>query len=72
MPAAQAQGKQCLYIDLAEYGGEKPDPGRRMREAFKRRHDGWKTIPMIFVNNKFIGGGSDAKELEEKGELKFG
>ncbi|CAD8187456.1 unnamed protein product [Paramecium octaurelia] len=27
------------------------------------------TIPLVFINNKFIGGCSNVKELEAKGEL---
>lgn len=29
----------------------------------------YETIPMIFVNNKFIGGCSDLHELHDKGQL---
>ena len=30
---------------------------------------GWSTVPMIFINDKMIGGYSDMKELEESGEF---
>jgi len=31
---------------------------------------GWKTVPMILINNKLVGGYSDLKELHDSGELK--
>ncbi len=30
---------------------------------------GWATVPMIFINEKLIGGYNDMRELEESGEL---
>lgn len=30
---------------------------------------GWKTVPMIFINDKLIGGYTDLAALNEKGEL---
>ncbi|KAL1497708.1 hypothetical protein ABEB36_008620 [Hypothenemus hampei] len=30
---------------------------------------GARTVPRVFVNGKFVGGGSDVKSLYEKGEL---
>ena len=37
-------------------------------EALKKK-TGWKTVPMIFINEKLIGGYNDMKALEESGEL---
>lgn len=42
------------------------EPGKREEMVRKTGH---KTIPMIFINDKFIGGFSDLSALEEKGEL---
>jgi glutaredoxin 3 len=30
---------------------------------------GWRTVPMIFINDKLIGGYDDLKALEQSGEL---
>ncbi|XKL63234.1 hypothetical protein PGB90_005598 [Kerria lacca] len=30
---------------------------------------GARSVPRVFVNEKFIGGGTDVKKLQEKGEL---
>ncbi|MEK6556438.1 MAG: glutaredoxin 3 [Bdellovibrionota bacterium] len=41
-------------------------PGKREEMVAKT---GYKTIPMIFINDKFIGGFSELSALEAKGEL---
>lgn len=30
---------------------------------------GWKTVPVIIINDKLVGGYTDLKELDESGEL---
>ena len=30
---------------------------------------GWRTVPMIFINDKLVGGYSDLQVLEEEGQL---
>ncbi len=30
---------------------------------------GWRTVPMIFINDKLIGGYTDLKALDEEGKL---
>lgn len=37
-------------------------------EALKNK-TGWKTVPMIFINENLIGGYSDMKTLEDEGKL---
>ena len=37
-------------------------------EALKAK-TGWKTVPMIFINNELIGGYTDLKNLDEEGKL---
>lgn len=34
-----------------------------------KQETGWSTVPMIFINEKLIGGYSDMKQLEESGEF---
>lgn len=37
-------------------------------QALKEK-TGWRTVPMIFVDDKLIGGYSDMKTLDEEGKL---
>ena len=34
-----------------------------------REKTGWQTVPMIFINDNFIGGYNDLKTLDEEGKL---
>lgn len=34
-----------------------------------KQKTGWSTVPMIFINDKLIGGYNDLKTLEEDGEF---
>lgn len=34
-----------------------------------KERTGWQTFPMIFINDELVGGYTDLRELEEKGEL---
>jgi glutaredoxin 3 len=43
------------------------DPELRMR--LSEENDGWRTVPMIFIGEKFIGGFSELNMLHQKGEL---
>lgn len=54
------KGWKYEVIDLTE----KPEE----LEALKNK-TGWRTVPMIFINEKLIGGYSDMKTLEDDGKL---
>jgi glutaredoxin 3 len=41
-----------------------------LRAKLSMENNGYRTVPMIFINNKFIGGFDDANSLHKKGELK--
>jgi glutaredoxin 3 len=43
----------------------RPDERQRLSEA----NGGWRTVPMIFVGETFVGGFTDAKALHDRGEL---
>lgn len=47
-------------IDLTN----KPEEMQKLKEQ-----TGWKTVPMIFIGDKMIGGYTDMKELDQSGEL---
>lgn len=34
-----------------------------------KQKTGWQTVPMIFIADKFVGGYSELKQLDENGEL---
>ncbi len=40
-----------------------------LRAQLSEENGGWRTVPMVFVGERFIGGYSDAKALHDKGEL---
>ncbi len=39
------------------------------RLALSEQHGGWRTVPMIFVGERLIGGYNELKELARSGEL---
>lgn len=47
-------------IDLTD----KPEEMQKIKNQF-----GWKTVPIIVINDKLIGGYTDMKALEEEGKL---
>ncbi len=42
-------------------------PEERMR--LSRENGGWRTVPMIFIGDRFVGGYSELRELHRSGEL---
>lgn len=53
-------GIQYEEFDLSD----KPDEMERIK-----RETGWRTVPMIMINGKLIGGYTDMKALHEEGKL---
>lgn len=55
-------GKGITYeeIDLTD----KPDEIQAIKEK-----TGWRTVPIIMINGKLIGGYTDLKALDEEGKL---
>lgn len=51
-----------------EFTEIKVEEERSKTEEMKLKQN-WKTLPMIFVNDHFIGGYSDMQELQKKGEF---
>lgn len=41
-----------------------------LRQQLSRENRGWRTVPMIFINEKFVGGFDDVNKLNTSGELK--
>lgn len=60
----EKHGKQFTWIDT------ETEAGAKQREEVAAKNN-WKTIPMIFVDDKFIGGYNDMCEKLKSGELKL-
>ncbi len=41
-----------------------------LRAKLSRENNGWRTVPMIFVGDQFVGGFTDLKALHDSGKLK--
>jgi glutaredoxin 3 len=39
------------------------------RQRLSEANAGWRTVPMIFVGDKFMGGFTDVKAVHDRGEL---
>jgi len=39
------------------------------RTKLSEANGGWRTVPMIFIGDRFIGGFDDAKRLHDRGHL---
>lgn len=40
-----------------------------LRAQLSQENKGWRTVPMIFINDKFMGGFDDVNKLYKSGEL---
>lgn len=56
-----ARGIAFTEIDLTH------DPAQRT--AVSARADGWRTVPMIFIDDRFIGGYQELLALDDAGKL---
>ncbi len=54
------KGAHVEILDLTD----QPDEIMRWKQE-----TGWATVPMIFINQNFIGGYNDMKALDEEGKL---
>ncbi len=49
---------------------EVPVDGRPdLRQRLAAENDGWRTVPMVFVGDRFLGGFSDVSRLHAEGRL---
>ena len=55
-----------LGVDFEEISLENQ---QELRMQLSRENGGWRTVPMIFVGEKFIGGFTDMKSVHDRGEL---
>ncbi|KAB8040630.1 glutaredoxin [Silvanigrella paludirubra] len=55
-----------LNVDFEEINlDDDPD----LRAKLSMENNGWRTVPMIFINDKFIGGFDDTNKLYKEGTL---
>ncbi len=45
------------------------DGNSELRMKLSQENNGWRTVPMIFIHNKFTGGFDDINKLHKQGEL---
>ena len=53
----------------AEYEEVNLDGKDELRVKLSNENKGFRTVPMIFIDDKFIGGFDDANKLHKNGEL---
>jgi len=45
------------------------DNDPELRARLSRENNGWRTVPMIFIGDHFVGGFTDLKSLHDAGKL---
>ncbi len=58
---------QKLQVDYEEISF---DNNQSLREKLSSENKGWRTVPMIFIHDTFVGGFDDANALYKTGKLK--
>lgn len=68
----------CPYCDSAKrlfkslgvpYEEISLDGCHEERQRLSEANGGWRTVPMIFIGDKFMGGFTDVKAVHDRGEL---
>jgi len=68
----------CPYCDAAKhllkqlkipYEEENLDHNQELRMKLSQENNGWRTVPMIFIDGQFIGGFDDLNKLYKTGKL---
>ena len=59
-----------LFTQLGlKYEEVKLDDKPELRDQLSKANGGWRTVPMIFIEDQFLGGFSDVKALHDKSEF---
>lgn len=61
--------KQLLSSLGAELEEIPLDRDDELRQRLSRENGGWRTVPMIFIGQRFVGGFDDVQKLHGSGEL---
>jgi glutaredoxin 3 len=68
----------CPYCDSAKrlfsqlnikYSEISLEGNDELRDRLSRDNGGWRTVPMIFVGDQFVGGYTDVAQLHRDGKL---
>jgi glutaredoxin 3 len=62
--------KQLLTTLGLKFSEINLDSDPDLRTRLSQENNGWRTVPMIFIGNQFIGGFTDLKALHDTGKLK--
>ncbi len=61
--------KNLLKQQNIEFKEVSLDSDSDLRQKLSDENNGWRTVPMIFIDDKFVGGFDDLKKLHDSGEL---
>ena len=61
--------KRLLAAVGAEYSEVRLDQEPELRRKLSEENGGWRTVPMIFIGGRFVGGFAELRELHGRGEL---
>lgn len=69
----------CLYCNAAKqllaslgiaYREVALDANPELRQRLSRENGGWRTAPMIFIGERFVGGFEELRQMHASGELR--
>ena len=61
--------KQLLASIEARFEEIRLDQDPELRLKLSEENNGWRTVPMIFIGQRFIGGFQELMSLHQRGEL---
>ncbi|NOZ94564.1 MAG: glutaredoxin [Acidobacteria bacterium] len=62
--------KRLLHSEGIAFHEVPLDGERKLRRRLARTHAGWRTVPMVFIGERFVGGLSELRELHTRGGLR--
>ena len=63
------QAKRLLKMNSIEYTDHDVSKDLPLRRKISNENGGWRTVPMIFIGDEFIGGFSELSQLHSSGQL---
>ena len=61
--------KQLFAANGTEFEEIRLDRDPELRQRLSAENNGWRTVPMIFINDDFVGGFQDVLKLQQTGKL---
>ncbi len=62
--------KRLLRSEGVEFREVSLDGRAELRRRLAAENDGWRTVPMVFIGGRFVGGYDDLRRLQRTGELR--